>query len=313
MPDLLVPLAPGPAPTINPLGVEVGVVYTLIGPDGTRAVINDPADRDFVGYLSGEDGVTGLERAGVRQSVDALPEADGQVFGAFRYEGLSFTLKGIVPPDAISGGSWLTRQAKLKRATNAMLADGRLLWTPSEAPPVFVNFRQAQPTRITGRRPKAFLIAGVCEDNVAYSQELHTDQAIITAGSVLGFASPLASPLGSAPNSGPNVITVTNRGDAPAWPVLTVYGPITNPVLTNATTGKAIRLTATLAAGEYITVDTNPRRRSIYRGTVNAYSAYNFAASAWWALLGGDNVVTLTASASSPGAYLVVQWRDAWG
>src|SRR5213080_746959 len=185
----------------NPIGVQHGLPYVITGPDGTRAVLNDTTDADFVGFLNPDSGggVTGLERAGVRENADVLPEADGGVHGPFRYDRLAFTLQGLIPPDSPAGAdTWLGRQAKLLKATNAMRADATLAWTPSEAPPVRVLFRQQQPTRITGRRPKTFLVAGVSEDPNAYSQGLNSAILNPSAGSIGGFASLLTSPLTSS-------------------------------------------------------------------------------------------------------------------
>lgn len=308
-------LAPGPEAITAPIGVEQGITYTIIGPDGTRAVINDANDRDWVGTLSSPP--TGLERAGIRENAATLPEADGGVHpGPFLYDRLSFTLTGILQPTnsiGINTSSWLTRQAKLLRATNAMRADARLLWTPSEAVPVFINFRQQQPTRITGARPKAFLVQGVAEDPFVYSQELHNAQATLSALTGGGLPSPLTSPLTSSASIAGQAI-VTNVGSITSWPTLTVYGPITNPSITNFTTGKTIVFAGSLSANDHLSIDTNPRRRSaMLNDAVNFYGNYNFGLSQWWGLEPGANDLRLGATAYSAGASLVVQWRDAWG
>lgn len=299
----------------NPLGVEVGLKYTIIGPDGTRASFNDSTDADFCGFLNGEDGVTGLERAGVRESADVIPEADGGVHGAFRYDRLPFTLKGIVPPDSVAGGTWLNRQAAILRATNAMRADALLQWAPSEAPPVQVSFRQQQPTRITGRRPKTFLIAGVAEVSTVQSQALRSLAIALTGSSSGGMVSPMVSPLGSAQASSGSG-TATTLGSAEAWPLLTFTGPVVNPTLTSLRYGRTIRLAYTLAAGETLVVDTDPRRRSILlNGDANAsrYSALDWLGSVWFPLAPGDNILQAGASSFSSPAAVTVQWRDAWG
>lgn len=295
-------LPAGPEAITSPIGVEFGAVYVITGPDGTRAVFNDPGDRDHVGYLIGDDAVTGLERAGVRESSDTLPEADGGVHGAFRYDRLAFTLKGQVEPDAV--GAAALKQAKLLRATDAMVADGRLDWRPSTAPPVSVFFRQQLPTRITGRRPKTFIVAGVCEDPLIYSQGVH---------SVAGDASVIG-----AAGAGHVDIDAPNAGIRPSWPLLTLEGPITDPSIINLTAGYGLVLTAAggldLAAGEVAVIDTNPRRRSIRLADgTNRYGRRNFTLSRWPPLLSGANTIRVTGSSAGAGARLTVQWRDAWG
>jgi hypothetical protein len=300
-----------------PVGVEVGVPYVIVGPDGTRAVLQDTADPDFVGFLDADDGVTGLERAGVRESADLLPEADGGVHGAFLYDRLTFTLKGIIPPDspgaAVDG--WGGRQDKLLRATDAMVADSALLWTPTSGVPLRALFRQQQPTRITGRRPKAFLVAGALERNTVEAADptlvsIVPDPVAAAAG---GFASRLRSPLTSAPD--PTIgASIVNRGRSTAWPLITFVGPCTNPGLVNATTGKALMFTYALADGETLVVDTNPSRRSVLLGgTTNRYGALNFVGSTWWGLVPGPNDVRASLATFSTGARVDVLYRDAWG
>lgn len=314
-------LAPGPDTFANPIGVEQGAVYVITGPDGTRAVLNDPTDRDFVGYLT--EPPSGLERAGVRESADLLPEADGGIHGAFRYDRLSFTLKGVITPaltarDVAAGETsdltvWVRRQAKLMRATDAMLADAYLRWKPSYAPAVQVAFRQLQPTRITDRRPKSFLVAGVSEDAAVYGQDLKIAQVAPSSLTVAGLASPMTSPLSASAGTA-GLLTITTLGTRPTWPVLTVYGPITNPTITSRRAGLSIVLNYALNAGDYLVLDTNPRQRTIkLNGAASRYSALVFALSSWWPLYPGDNDVVLGAASYSAGASLSVQYRDAWG
>jgi hypothetical protein len=300
---------------LNPVGVEVGIVYAIVGPDGTRAVLNDRNDADFVGFLSGEDGVTGLERAGVRASIDQLPEEHGQVHGAFQHEGLSFTLKGIIPPDGTTGGTWLNRQAALLRATAAMREDATLMWTPSEAPPLELKFRAIQPTRLTGRRPKSFLVAGVAEAHTVRAQTEQSLNIALNASLSGGFASLLTSPLSSSQDSSGSGVA-TGVGATEAWPLITITGPIVNPVITSLRYGRQLRFNYTLAASEALVIDTDPRRRSILlNGDPNAsrYGALDWPASSWFPIAPGANELRVGASSFSTGAAATVAWRDAWG
>lgn len=297
---------------LNPIGVEHGAKYVIIGPDGTRAVINDSADADFVGFVDVDNGgIAGLERAGVREVADVLPEADGGVHGRFLYDRLSFSMNLIIPP-GVGLASWLQRQAMLKRATDAMAADALLCWTPSEAPAVQLPFRQQQPTRISGRRPKTALVVGVAEDPLVVSQAEHV-QSVAAAGVLVGgFASPMSSPLVSgAPPAG--AMVVNNAGNAPSWPVIRLDGPMTNPVVTFVESAGVLAFTYDLKAGEFLVIETNPRRRRVLlNGSGNRYSAYRFAASRWAPLLPGNNNVRLGLDAFSAPAALQVTWRDAW-
>ena len=300
-----------------PIGVEHGLPYVITGPDGTRAVINDSTDPDYVGYLNPATGggVTGLERAGVRENSDLLPEADGGVHGTFLRDRLSFTLGGIIPPDSpgTANDGWVGRQARLLRATDALDADAVLTWTPTNAVPVRLAFRAQQAARITGTRPKNFLVSGVAEGS---GIEAQTPQvvAIPASGSGSGgFASPLTSLLTSTAGvSGTG--TCTAIGAIDAWPTLTITGPCSNPTVVNSTIGAGLYFAYTLAAGQTLVVDTDPRRRTVkLDGVTNRFDAVSWALSRWWALQPGANVVQIGFSSYSAPAGVTISWKDAWG
>lgn len=299
----------------NPVGVEHGLKYCIVHADGTRAVLNDATDADFVGFVDADNGgIAGLERAGVRENADVLPEADGGVHGAFRRDRLAFTINAIVPP---TGGSdsWLARQAKLLYVTNALRADSTLQWTPSEAGvgQVELGFREQQPTRLTGRRPKRALIAGVSEQPVVRSALL---SVLLTPSGAVGggFASPLTSLLGSSATA-IGALNITLLGNAETWPLYRFDGPAVNPYVVNGATGRGLYLTYTLNAGEYLLVDSDPRRRTVLlNGTGNRYSAIDWTRSSWAPLIPKIvNDLHLGYTSYSAGAALTVYYRNAWG
>src|SRR5690606_29937706 len=50
-------------------------------------------------------------------------------------------------------------------------------------------------------------------------------------------------------------VLATNAGTAAAFPIITIQGPVINPVLTNVTTGERVGLTITLGPTESIEID----------------------------------------------------------
>lgn len=71
-----------------------------------------------------------------------------------------------------------------------------------------------------------------------------------------GLEVPMAVPLVVGPGSLDETATINYAGDWDEYPVIRINGPITNPVITNATTGETIDLTgASIAAGDYYDVD----------------------------------------------------------
>ncbi len=115
-------------------------------------------------------------------------------------------------------------------------------------------------------------------------------------------------------------VSVTNAGLYPSWPRLEIHGPtegvLTNPVITNVTTGKTLALTgdggAAVAAGQVLVVETNPTRRSIAFTTGQSRYGKVSVDSEFWALEPGANEIRFYASGDTVDAYCTVISRDAW-
>lgn len=72
-----------------------------------------------------------------------------------------------------------------------------------------------------------------------------------------GFTFPLSFPVSFGGSTVNQTQTITYDGDYQTSPIIEIYGPITNPVITNLTTGEVLDFTGTtIGAGDYYTVDT---------------------------------------------------------
>lgn len=267
------------------LGVEYGCPYVLEGPGGDRAVFNDATDEDYVGALDAES--SGLDSAEVRESAHNAPEADRGVHDNFWFGRRPVVLQGTII--ASSAEDRNTKVAKLKAASNALREDTTLTWTPKGGPEVFLNLRRQQPVRVT-------------------------------EGFVKKFQVPMVSALAAIQSSALNEATieedegtaeVTNAGDIPALPTITIHGPLSNPDLINTTTGKEIQISHVLAEGETLVIDFSDHTIKV-DGEEESYGSLDFATSEWWELEPGANVIELDAAVFTAGAKAVVQWRDAY-
>jgi phage-related protein len=84
--------------------------------------------------------------------------------------------------------------------------------------------------------------------------------------------------------------TVTNTGWGTAYPVITLVGPITNPVLGNQTTNNYLRFTTAMTSSDTLVVD-------LYNKlvTFNGASARNLLSSGtWFAAPPGSSIFTLS-------------------
>lgn len=107
-------------------------------------------------------------------------------------------------------------------------------------------------------------------------------------------------------------IDAVNSGDAPAYPVLRLDGPVANPSVEQPNIGALLILDATLQAGDYVLIDTRSRA-VLYQGT-SPRRSWVRGGSTWPLLMPGDNAITYRGSAlaGAPGqtSLLTVTWRD---
>lgn len=110
------------------------------------------------------------------------------------------------------------------------------------------------------------------------------------------------------------VVTVTNAGNAFAYPVLKLYGPATGPAIENQTLGKALEFPGlVLAAGEHLEIDTRAKTiRLDGSASQSRYEELDFETSTWWALAPGANAVRYYPSGFAAGAEAVIEFRSTW-
>lgn len=152
---------------------ESGIVYYLYGSNGARVVFNDPTDPDYVGPLSGDDGITGLDFAEIIESSAQKTEDDGATHGNFYLGRRPITMTGaIVPTSSLDRA---TRLHKLKSVLSSILRnDGTLYFTPTGGEQVYVNVRAQQPPRFRGKWTKEFFVSLVAADPRFYSTKRKT-------------------------------------------------------------------------------------------------------------------------------------------
>lgn len=151
---------------------EASIKYEIVGPAGDRAVLNDPADPDFCGYLDGEEALSGIDSPELRDSFSELSAQDGSVAGSTYAPRRPIVMNGRVIP--VSAADRNQKLGKLMAATNARFADGTLSWTPSGGEPVFLKFRRQLPFRTKGGFNKEFQIGLVANDPRIYSKRAYT-------------------------------------------------------------------------------------------------------------------------------------------
>ncbi|MFF8610797.1 phage distal tail protein [Streptomyces sp. NPDC015346] len=132
-----------------------------------------------------------------------------------------------------------------------------------------------------------------------------------------GFTAPVTAPIyvqdGTVAADRPG--WVTNSGDAPAWPVIRITGPCAQATLRHVESGRTLHLpTLSLAAGQWVEIDTRPGHRTVIRETGGNASTLLSPASRidLFSLPPGTSEMRWTAFDATNTARLRLTWRDAY-
>ncbi len=273
-----------------PFVQETGAIYTITGPSGAVAVLNDPASGNYAGMLSE---ITGLDSAEVRESASERVESDGGDHGRFYFgrRPITMTVKVFGHATALARAQKIDR---LHRAATALRGDAMLTWSPTyDATLLQLPVRLQQPIRDTGPWAKEVQLALVSAQAVIQSNTLRASGSIASGGSAV----------------------LENIGSYEAFPLINITGASTNPQVTDGH-GGTLRtgptgFTLTLAIGETVQIDTLNHTAVFTAGARNGQSAnryIDFALTTQWPFLqSGNNTFGLTG-----GGTMTVQWRDAW-
>lgn len=108
--------------------------------------------------------------------------------------------------------------------------------------------------------------------------------------------------------------TINNAGDYPTWPVLRIFGPLSNPAIYwQDGSGQIVFTGITVVAGDYLQVDT--RNKTVYLNNdsnANRYSFLDFTQTTWAPLQPGNNLLRFIASGALTPASVEVDWNDAY-
>jgi hypothetical protein len=107
----------------------------------------------------------------------------------------------------------------------------------------------------------------------------------------------------------PNLFTVTNNGWATTNPTITVTGPVTNPTITNVSTGQYLTVNDTLTNLDSLVFDLENKNI-----TLNGSSARNLLAvgSQWFGAPSGTTQFSFTGVSGSSGTTATIVYRNAY-
>lgn len=279
-----------------PTGQQSAATYTLVGPNGSTAVFNNPSDSNFVMELDGDDAVSGLDSPEVRAAIQDKVEADGAVAGVFYHGIRSPVFNGKLYGTSTTQRN--TRESLLRKVVNeCMRADGTLSWTPTGGVSQYVKVRKHGRVSVKGGWRKDAQVVLVCPDHRIYSTTLNTSTFAHSTNQVL-----------------------ENSGDAHSPPaLLRINGPssgtATGPIIRRTWNGTQLNIscaTMPIAAGQYVDIDVINKTATRNDGT-NMYQYVSFLTTDWWEMGPGNNTIRLDwTSGTTTGTTLRVDWRHVW-
>lgn len=160
-------------------------------------------------------------------------------------------------------------------------------------------------------RGPGWLLAGLtfqAADPFWYDDQ-DTVQSFSAAAPLTFFAAPFL-PLKLSSGLISTGFSVQNTGDVECWPIWTITGPGTNPTLTNSTTGETLALTITLTAGQILTIDTRPGKKTVVRENGSNQWGVVGSTSTLWALARGTNAIALSMTGTTSASQLQLAYKQ---
>lgn len=280
----------------------------VIAPGEPGALLLEPYGYEFRGLLfgTGTDFVTEKVEGLLAMPAVSLDEEEksydhGTFPGIPTMEGrrISFDMKikGSAGFDIEEKLSVCRKTFQLPRIRNGRISEPFVFWRPGQ--------------------PKKFCLARCTRRD--FNSEFETARGL-AEGSVELFANdPLiysleeqsaSFSLVDAAAAGSTIIN--QAGDHPdgAWPLITITGPATDPVITNEDDDfRAIRLTLVLGPADEAVIDVE--KEIMWVNDVRDSDAIS-SDNEWWALLPGDNTINYNRSAGNATSTITFDYRNVW-
>ncbi|MDJ0464979.1 phage tail domain-containing protein [Streptomyces sp. H27-C3] len=266
--------------------------------------------------------IEGLGRADVRTGDVEPPSTDGIWLGADYYTGRTVRIDAAIktpgdPARALDILAALQRvhdEAKL-RQTGGATTELRMKFPGRDVRVLLGRLRKAEAdlsTLVHGWLPLD--IEFLAADHLYYGEGLQRITIPLGMISGGGFTAPVVAPIvvNPAPGAAVRPGWIDVGGKAPTWPVLRITGPCANPSITHVESGRSLQMTATIAAGDWIEIDTRPTWRSVLRNNGGNVPLTGTSRLDTFSLPTGRSELRWTATDPTNTARLAVSWRPAW-
>ncbi len=269
--------------TSHPAGVEA--VYEYNG-----LVLNDRSLIDTYLIL----GIDGFADADIRDQRQVNPNYHGETAFNAWYGGRTIALTGRIRAHEIK---------KLRDMQEALkLSFGGLQEVPLRIASNFTN----QQIEIACRKSQPIAMTEV-QQNFMFTRDF-----LVT----LRAADPRFRSVTQSVYTGNNLgtafeqLVVINQGNHRAQPIISIGGPITNPMIVNTSNDEVLKFEGTVATNEVLTIDI--LKRTIRDQDENNKFSILDVSSDWLELTPGENVLEITGTGITASASFSIKFQHSW-
>lgn len=253
-------------------------------------------------------GLSGLDNR-VSQ-IDLLSRDGGRVFD--RKDSMrSIILEGIIT--GITEAGFFTKKAALLEAFNNKATSDLdiTLWDGTNRKIPAKVVQEPQPEYIGGFTTRArFQIILRCDD--PYWLDTASGSATLYLEEVIGFDLPVDLPFDIVGGGSIDTAVINNTGAIDIYPTVTINASatLTNPTITNQTTGESFQINTTLNAGDSVVVSWGTSGESVvYNGSTNYYQ---YLLGNLFKLQSGNNSIRFSATTYDGNSTAVVSYNIAY-
>lgn len=249
--------------------------------------------------------IDGLEMPSIRTSTGNYAGRDGGFVGAQYYSARSISIQGTAFSSSVA--SLETTRQTMQSALLGNSVTMNILTNAGNNYTIKANLLDFSMPIKGSLFSTSYKIELLAPDPTIYSNQNAFTPVAIPLTTTNGFVIPFTLPLALSPSSGGT--TITNAGTVAVYPIITLTGVVTNPVLTNSTTGNNLSLLLTTANTDVIII--NMQQRTV---TLNGSNIFGDVAtgSAWWFLNPGANKVSLSSGNAADTVSATITWQSGY-
>ena len=266
--------------------------------------------------------IEGLGRAGQRTADVEPPGEDGLWLGADYYTGRTLRIAAAIRIPGNPAGA-LDVLAELEDATSddqvrlvgGATQDLRLKFAGRDARVVRGRVRKMDADLSTAKHGWIPLdIEFTAADHLYYADTAESTSIPLGGLTEGGMTFPLMFPFTIADTAGavgrPGFLDVA--GTTTTWPLLRINGPCANPTVKHVASGRTLTVQGSIAAGEWVEIDTRPGRRSVLRNNGGGVPLAPTSRIDTFQLRPGVNEIHWTATDPTLTSTLAVTWWPAY-